>query len=124
MPSVRTITGLRHILDMFGWYSKFLENEAMKTIVFVRKVLKPVERNYSTTDREMLAIMFAIPKFRCYIEGCHFKIQTDHMALKFLQTAKEPAGRLGRWMLELQEYDLEIHYKKGSLQVEADTLSI
>ena len=44
------------------------------------------------------------------------------MALKFLQTGKEPADRLARWMLELQEYDFEIHYKKGSLQVVADTL--
>ena len=71
----------------------------------------------------MLAIMFALRKFRCYIEGYHFIIKTDNMALKFLQTVKEPAGRLARWMLELQEYDCEIHYKKGSLQVVADTLS-
>ena len=44
------------------------------------------------------------------------------MALKFLQTVKEPTGRLARWMLELQQYDFRIHYKKGSLQAVADTL--
>ena len=44
-------------------------------------------------------------------------------ALKFIQTVKEPAGRLARWMLELQKYGFEIHYKKESLQVVADTLS-
>ena len=91
--------------------------------MFVSKVLTPVERTYSTTDQKMLAIIFSVRKFRCYIEGCHFNMQTDHMALKFLQTVKEPASRLARWMLKLQEYDFKIHYKKGSLKVVADTLS-
>ena len=47
-------------------------------IVYISKVLSPAERNYSTTDREFLAIMFAIRKFRPYIEGYHFVVETDH----------------------------------------------
>ena len=92
-------------------------------IVYISRVLTPAEKNYSTTDRELLAIMFAVRKLRCYVEGYHFIIQSDHMALKFLQSFKEPTGRLARWILELQEYDFEIRYKKGSLQVVADALS-
>ena len=61
------------------------------------------ERNYSTTDREMLAILFAIRKFKCYVEGYHFLVETEHMSLKYLQSIKEPTGRLARWILELQE---------------------
>ena len=156
---------LRRVLGMFGWYARFIENEAEKNIplvklprkdtswewgkdqdadssqyavgavltlehevgeypiVYVSKDLTSAEKNYSTTDREMLTIRFALRKFRCYIEGYHFIIMIDHMALKFLKTVKEPASRLARWILELQEYDCEIHYKKGSLQVVADTLS-
>ena len=92
-------------------------------IVYVIKVLTRAGKNYSTPDREMLAIIFSLPKFRSYTEGYHFIIKTDHMALKFLQMVKESAGHLDRWILELQEYDCETHYKKGSLQVVADTLS-
>ena len=53
-------------------------NDGEYPIVYKSKVLSPVERNYSTTDREFLAITFAIRKFRPYIEGYHFVVETDH----------------------------------------------
>ena len=193
MPRPKNIKELRRALGCFGWYSRFIENEAEKKIplvkllrketpwgwdtekeeafeslkkaiteapklarpdfsttftihahasnysvgavltqehedgehpiVYISKVLSPAERNYSTTDREMLAILFAIRKWRCYIEGYHFIVKSDHMALKFIRNVKEPVGRLARWMLELQQYDFEVQYKKGTLQVVADALS-
>ena len=64
-------------------------------IVYVSKVLTAAKKNYSTTDRVMLAITFALRKFRCYIKDYHFIVKTDHMDLMFLQTVREPAGFLG-----------------------------
>ena len=91
--------------------------------VYVSKVLTTVEKYCSNTYHDILAIMFALCTVHYYIKGYQLIIKTDHMALKFLQTVKEPAGWLARWMLELQEYDCGIHYRKGSLQVLAGTLS-
>ena len=99
------------------------DNGEEHPFVYISRVLTPAERNYSTTDREMLAILYAIRKIRCYVEEHQFIIKTFHMALKYIQSIKELTGRLARWILELQEYDFEIHYKKGSLQVVADALS-
>ena len=60
---------------------------------------------------------------RCYVVGYRFVIQIDHMVLKYMQSINEPTGRLARWIPELQEYDFEVHYKKGSLQFLPEALS-
>jgi len=57
------------------------------------------------------------------LEGYHFKVVTDHMALKWLNSIECPSGRIARWALELQQYDFEIAYRKGQLNVVADALS-
>ncbi|CAB0040663.1 unnamed protein product [Trichogramma brassicae] len=82
-------------------------------IVYISRVLNAAERNYSTTERECLAVVWAIKKFRPYLEGYEFTVVTDHAALKSLQTAKEPAGRLARWALELQNWSFKIEHRKG-----------
>jgi len=60
---------------------------------------------------------------RAYLEGYHFVVITDHQALKWLQKLDSPTGRLARWALELQQYDFEVHYRRGQLNQVADTLS-
>ncbi|EDW54715.1 GM20830 [Drosophila sechellia] len=57
------------------------------------------------------------------LEGYHFKVITDHMALKWLNNIESPSGRIARWALELQQYDFEISYRKGQLNIVADALS-
>ncbi|KAM2821470.1 hypothetical protein COP1_037551 [Malus domestica] len=79
--------------------------------------------NYSTTEKELLAVVFALDKFRSYLIGTKVIVFTDHAALKYLLTKKEAKPWLIRWMLLLQEFDIEIRDKKRSENVVADHLS-
>ena len=71
----------------------------------------------------MLAIVFSCEKFRPYILGSHVIVHTDHAAIKYLMSKKEAKPRLIRWVLLLQEFDMEIKDKKGCDNVVADHLS-
>jgi len=68
--------------------------------------------NFATTDKELLAMVFAIHKFRSYLVGAKVIVYTDHAALKYLLTKKNAKPRLIHWILLLQEFDLEIRDKK------------
>ena len=92
-------------------------------IVYIHRVLSSAERNYSTTEKEYLALIWAIRMLRPYLEGYKFKAITDHSALKWLQTLKEPTGRLARWALELQQWDVRIEHRKGAMHRVPDALS-
>ena len=99
------------------------ENEMEHPVEFASRLLLPAERNYSTTEREALAVVWAVEKFRGYIEGSEVKILTDHQPLKWLMSLKSPTGRLARWALQLQPYNIEIGYNPGRNNAVADTLS-
>ncbi|CAN6687821.1 unnamed protein product [Malus baccata var. baccata] len=92
-------------------------------IYYASRTLNDAQLNYSTTEKELLAVVFALDKFRSYLLGTKVIIYTDHAALKHLLTKKEAKPRLIRWMLLLQEFDVEIWDKKGSENVVADHLS-
>ena len=68
-------------------------------------------------------MLFAIKKFSIYLYGTHFKIVTDHSALKWLMEISDPTGRLARWAIYLQIFDFEIIHRRGILHTNADTLS-
>ena len=90
---------------------------------YISRTLNPPERNYSTTEKELLAIVWAIKRLRQYLLGRKFLIRTDHQALKWLQNCKDPSSRLMRWRLRLEEYVYEIEYTKGKDNTAADALS-
>ncbi|CAN6560284.1 unnamed protein product [Malus baccata var. baccata] len=92
-------------------------------IYYASRALNDAQLNYSTTEKELLAVVFALHKFRSYLLGTKVIIYTDHAALKYLLTKKEAKPRLIRWMLLLQKFDIEIRDKKGSENVVADHLS-
>lgn len=100
------------------------EHEAeLRPVAFASRSLTPAEVNYSTTEKECLAIIFALSKFDMFVDGTTFVVETDHMALVWLQRLREPSGRLARWALTLQRYTYVVRYRKGSSNVVADALS-
>ncbi|CAL8135414.1 unnamed protein product [Prunus armeniaca] len=92
-------------------------------ICYASRTLNSAQKNYTTTEKELLAVVFALEKFRSYILGSQIVVFTDHSALKYLLTKKEAKSRLIRWILLLQEFDLTIRDKKGVENVVADHLS-
>jgi len=100
------------------------EEEGVKhPVAFASKKLLPRERNYSTIEREALAIVWGVRKFENYLYGQHFFLETDHHPLQYLLKAKYNNGRLMRWALALQPYRFTITAIKGSQNVGADFLS-
>ncbi|RVW87019.1 Retrovirus-related Pol polyprotein from transposon 17.6 [Vitis vinifera] len=92
-------------------------------IYYASKTLNEAQKNYTTTEKELLAVVFALDKFRAYLVGSSIVVFTDHSTLKYLLTKQDAKARLIRWILLLQEFNLQIRDKKGVENVVADHLS-
>ena len=94
-----------------------------RPVSYASRTLTKAEIRYSASEREMLAIYHWIRYWRPYVWGTHFKVYTDHSPLTGIKTKKDVSRRLTRMILNLQEYDFELHYTPGRLNVVADALS-
>ena len=81
-------------------------------IYYASKTLDEAQRNYTTTEKELLVVVFALDKFRAYLVGSFIIVFTNHSTLKYLLTKQDAKVRLIRWILLLQEFNLQIRDKK------------
>ncbi|GJW43103.1 reverse transcriptase domain-containing protein [Tanacetum coccineum] len=94
-----------------------------RPIHYASKTMTEAESNYTTTEKEMLAVVYAFEKFRSYLIMNKSVVYTDHSALKYLFNKKDAKARLLRWVLLLQEFDFSVIDTKGAKNYVADHLS-
>ena len=115
-------------LDASGWCLGAVlwqadEGNRERPIYYASRQMNPAERNYTTTEREALAVIYACKKFRHYLLGYKVVFHTDHDSLKYLVNKPDLSGRLARWILLLQEFHYEVKVKPGTANANADYLS-
>ncbi|CAM5111196.1 unnamed protein product [Natator depressus] len=92
-------------------------------VVFLSKKLSERESNWSVSEKECYAIVYALEKLRPYVWGWRFHLQTDHAALQWLHTTTGNNKKLIRWSLALQDFDFDIQHISGASNKVADALS-
>ena len=98
------------------------ENEE-HPIIYLSKKFSDIEKRYSVSEKECAAIIFAVSKLKCYLDGNFFQIVTDHNPLVWLNTHASSNARLMRWSLILQPFNFELIHRKGKDHQNADGLS-
>ncbi|GJS50293.1 reverse transcriptase domain-containing protein [Tanacetum coccineum] len=99
------------------------KNKHFQPIHYASKTMTKAQAHYTTTEKELLAVVYAFEKFRSYLISSKSIVYTDHSAIKYLFAKKDAKARLMRWILLLQEFNVEIRDKKGEENLAADHLS-
>ena len=100
-----------------------VQGDQEKVIAYGSKTLGKSEKNYCTTDRELLAIKFFLSYYKHYLLGRHFLVRTDHQPLRYLFSLKEPKDRTARWIEIMSAFDFAIEYRPGQKHGNADGIS-
>lgn len=98
-------------------------DEEERVIEYMSQKFTDAQKKYTTTEKECLALILAMEKFRPYIEGVKFRAITDHASLLWLRNLKDPSGRLARWSLRMQAYEFDLIHRKGKCNDLPDALS-
>lgn len=108
------LSGVLYQIDHDGYH---------RIIALVSRCLNVAEMNYTTTQKELLAVVYSILKLRIYLLGTRFEVITDHKALTFLYTTPHLNARMIRWSLALQKFDFGVSHVRGEDNIVADFLS-
>nr|GFA29732.1 DNA-directed DNA polymerase [Tanacetum cinerariifolium] len=120
---VDAIAKLPHPTTVKGAVLRQRHEKHFKPIHYASKTMNDAETNYTTTEKEMLAVVYAYEKFRLYLIMNKSIVHTDHSALKYLLAKKDAKARLLRWVLLLQEFDFQVLDIKGAKNLAANHLS-
>ena len=107
----------------FGAVLAQKQDGQVHTVAYASRTLNPQEKNYGITEMETLTVVWAAKHFRPYLLGHHCTVFTDHSACLALLNSPHPSAKLARWAMCIQELDLEIKYKPGKHNTNADALS-
>ena len=100
-----------------------IQDGTEKVVAYGSRTLNKAERNYCVTDKELLAVRYFIEYFRYYLLGRRFTVRSDHQALKWIFSLREPKGRIARWLEIMSAYDFSVKYREGKRHGNADGLS-
>jgi hypothetical protein len=103
--------------------SQKIDDKKERVIAYASRTLNKHEQNYSITELECLAVIWSIKYFHHYLHRRKFVVVTDHAALVYLKNMKNPVGKLGRWLMTLNGYNMEILNRLGKSHINVDTLS-
>lgn len=95
----------------------------MNPIAYISRRLTDEDKNYHSNELECLTLVWALKKLCHYLFGRRFQVKTNNNVVKLLCSKKELKGKFARWIMELQEFDFQIHHLKGTENIVADTLS-
>jgi hypothetical protein len=121
--------GLLYVLDVdsslvaAGAVLAQRDGECERVVAYYSQKYNQTERQYCTTKRELYAIYLAVKHFRVYLLAAKVVIRTDHQALQWIRRLKQVDGVIGRWLLELQNFTLQLEYRPGRYHGNADALS-
>jgi len=100
-----------------------IQDGVERPICYASQLYDKHQQNYNVTRKELLAMVTFTKKFRQYLLGRPFIVRTDHAALQWLRRTPEPIGQQARWLEILEEFDFQVQHRRGTLHVNADSLS-
>ena len=99
------------------------KDKKLHDVYYSSRTLDEAQRNYATTEKELLVVVYSFEKSRQYLVGSRVIVHTDHAAIKYLMQKKDVKARLLRWILLLLEFDIKIKDKRGVENGVVDHLS-
>jgi hypothetical protein len=90
-----------------------VDTDGERPITFISRGTSSAEQNYCSNELECCALVWALGKLRHHLYGRRFTVWTDNIALKWLHSKKDVEGKLARWILALQDYDIDVRHLKG-----------
>nr|GEX32243.1 DNA-directed DNA polymerase [Tanacetum cinerariifolium] len=112
LPHPTTVKGIHSFLDHAGVVLRKQRTKHFQPIHYASKTMTDAQAHYTTTEKELLAVVYAIEKFRPYLVLSKIIVYTDHSALKYLFNKQDAKPGLIQWVLLLQEFDITVHDKK------------